>query len=245
MKYQLHFQLDKPVLTVNYRRTVLSFIKKALTEYASGQYYDEFFHGSGSKPYCFAVCLPPAQVRNNQFDLQEPWIDVNFSSLDVKTSLILYNAFTGLKFRLLPLDDHNSMKLTRIRAAKETIVRQSCIIGKLSMPLCVRLHDPEQNKDQYFTFTDLGFEQQLKCIIEAQLKLRQGVDPNWIAGFSFAPVQMKKSFTKHYGQLIPGSLGIFRLCGQPELLNYLANEGMGSRRSAGFGTFDVIGQGEA
>lgn len=42
------------------------------------------------------------------------------------------------------------------------------------------------------------------------------------------------------GIIIPNSIGVFRLTGSKELINYLYQAGMGSRRNIGFGLFEII-----
>ena len=54
------------------------------------------------------------------------------------------------------------------------------------------------------------------------------------------PIRPKKTVVKHYNQFIESSIGSFILEGNPAVLDYLYKACVGSRRSSGFGLFEVI-----
>ena len=46
--------------------------------------------------------------------------------------------------------------------------------------------------------------------------------------------------TRTWGRLVDGSIGIYKLTGNLELLNFLRAAGLGTRRSIGKGMWEVI-----
>lgn len=85
---------------------------------------------------------------------------------------------------------------------------------------------------------DTEFEKTLKENIEFMLK-KLNV-PISTDGFSIVPVKGKKVVQNVFGHMIDANIGIYKLKGTPELLNYLYQAGMGSRRSEGHGKFEII-----
>ena len=59
--------------------------------------------------------------------------------------------------------------------------------------------------------------------------------------FQIVPIKAKKVVAKVFGRPTNASIGIFKLTGSVELLNYLYTAGLGSRRSEGHGKFAIIG----
>ena len=69
-----------------------------------------------------------------------------------------------------------------------------------------------------------------------QLGTQQNVN-----GIKIKPINARKTVVKFYEKNIESSIGEFLLEGSPELLQLLYDCGIGSKRSSGFGLFEVIG----
>ena len=240
MKYKLYFKLEEAYLSIGFRTVFLSFIKRSLTEYENGLYFSKFFDGANVKRYCFSVRLPPCVFDKDFIQLSENSWTVSVSTCDTKTGLILYNAFISQKYKPFPLEKGNNMTLTAIQAEMPKPITKSKIVGKMSMPLCIRFHDKETNKDVYYTYQDEKFQETLRFVLINQVRTVLGVEESIFENFSFVPLQMRKTMIRHYGTMIPVSLGTFEMTGHPLLLNYFLDEGVASRRSSGFGTFTVL-----
>ena len=61
-----------------------------------------------------------------------------------------------------------------------------------------------------------------------------------ISDFSITPLKGKKVVTRTWGRLVDGSIGIYKITGNLELLNFLRAAGLGTRRSIGKGMWEVI-----
>ena len=53
-------------------------------------------------------------------------------------------------------------------------------------------------------------------------------------------IDPKKIIVKFYEKKIETTSGIFKISGDKQLLKYLYDAGMGSKRSSGFGMFQII-----
>ena len=58
--------------------------------------------------------------------------------------------------------------------------------------------------------------------------------------FSVTPVKAKKIVARVWRRPIDATIGILKLTGSPELLNFLYASALGSRRSEGHGLWDII-----
>ena len=104
--------------------------------------------------------------------------------------------------------------------------------------LIVRKHDSTDNSDKYYTCEDLEFGEMVKENLSIFLeKLNLEMD---ISDFSITPLKGKKVVTRTWGRLVDGSIGIYKITGNLELLNFLRAAGLGTRRSIGKGMWEVI-----
>ena len=83
------------------------------------------------------------------------------------------------------------------------------------------------------------FLKQLKNNIKEQLKI-SNLPLEVVDDFNIEAVQAKKVIVKFYEKKIETSTGIFRITGDKQLLNYLYQAGIGSKRSSGFGMFKIL-----
>ena len=61
-----------------------------------------------------------------------------------------------------------------------------------------------------------------------------------ISDFSITPLKGKKVVTRTWSRLVDGSIGVYKITGNLELLNFLRAAGLGTRRSIGKGMWEVI-----
>lgn len=239
MRFKLEMVLEKPELPVEYRRAMLSFIKKSLTQANNGEYFDKFFGGAKSKDYTFTVKLPKAVFHGNVIKLDESIFSVTFSTYDKLSGYILYAAFSEQLKKKFPLPNNNSFRLTRMKLLNEQEVNSNQILFKMSAPFVVRKHNRDDNKDYYYVYSDEEFVQESLIVLKNQL-LNAGYQEEQVNDLKITPINMKKVVVKHYGCCIPCSLGYVMLEGNKSVLNYLYKSGLGSRRSEGFSFADIV-----
>lgn len=244
MRFCLILDIKENKFPIEYRKVVLSYIKNAISNCNDGKYYDEFFKDTVQKDYCFTVILPKSKFNKEQIELEKKEIKILFSTdNNYKTGFILYNAFIAQKNKAYPLPNNNYMTLKSIDNKKrEEIVNTRAIFRTtLGSALCVRDHDKESNKDNYYVYYDNEFREKLKVVLTNQL-LKKGFSEDEINSLKINPIQCKKIVIKHYRRYIDTTVGMFEIQGQNRILQHLYDVGLGSRKSMGFGMMDLVTQ---
>lgn len=244
MRFCLTLELKEKILPIEYRKIMLSYIKHALSKCNDGKYYDRFFKDTTQKDYCFSVILPKSIFNKDNIKLDGNEIKIIFSTDDKdRTGFILYNAFIAQKNRVYPLPNNNSMILKNINSQKREEITNSKVIFKtaLGSALCVRDHNKENNKDNYYVYNDEMFRDKLKIVLTNEL-LGADFTTEEAEEVKVNPIQCKKVVVKHYKRYIDTTIGIFEVQGSRKVLQYLYDIGIGSRKSIGFGMVDLVTQ---
>lgn len=243
MRFTISFRINGSSLPINYRPVFISFIKNALTKYQDGKYYDTYYKNINEKPYTLAINLGPCSFHSNFIMLKSNRLKLHFSTSDIESGIHFYNAFLCQKNTPFPLPDNQSMALVGIHVEKEVTITSNAVLCTFVAPLCIRLHDKETNKDQYITCEDYNFEAELKRTLKYQISNIPYLTEKMVSDFIIVPYKCKKIMIKHYDHCIPCSIGSFILKGDIHLLTYLYQSGMSSRKSSGFGYFNILTQG--
>lgn len=244
MRFTLVLTLKEKRFPIEYRKVILSYIKNALTNCNGGKYFEEFFKDTKQKDYCFTVIFPKSKFSKNEIITDSNEIKILFSTNDSKKAgLKLFSAFIGQKNKSFPLENDNYMTLKSIKNDKHDEIINNRVIFKTSpgSAICVREHDREKNFDTYYTYKDEKFREKLNEVIGAEL-IQAGFSKRYIDELKINPIQFKKIVAKHYSRYIDVSVGMFELCGDKAVLQYLYDSGIGSRKSCGFGMIDLVTQ---
>lgn len=244
MRFDLILTLKEKRFPIEYRRVILSYIKKALTECNNGKYFEEFFKDTRQKNYCFTVIFPKSKFLKNEIIIDSNEIKISFSiSENNKVGLKLFSAFIGQKNKPFPLEKNNCMILKSIKNSKRYEIVNNRVIFKTShgSAICVREHNRERNTDKYYVYNDEEFREKLNYVISNGL-IEAGFSTKYIDEIRVNPIQFRKVVVKHYDRYIDVSVGTFELCGNKAVLQYLYDSGIGSRKSCGFGMVDLVTQ---
>ena len=240
MRFYLTFELEKSSLPKDYRRIILSYIKKSLTEILDGRYYSQYFKDNIQKDFCFSLKLPKAKFTKDEIILEDNSIKVLFTSDDrQKTGLLLQQAFMKQKNKKFLITNQNSITLKQIHQQREQKITSSKVIFK-TYGLCIRDHNKETNKDNHYVYSDEKFNEQLKVVLKNQIS-QTGFSKDIVDSIKFSPISCKKDLVKHYDTYVETTVGSFLLEGNPLLLQYLYDVGMGSRNTM-FGYLDLLTQ---
>lgn len=234
MKINLQFQLKNNKLPIDYRRVILSFFKKALSEIADGKYYEKYYFKPERRNFSFAVNLPNPKFSKSEITLGNNEFRITFSTSDKMTGFVFMSAFIKQKGNNFSAPLGNVFILTNITQIGDKTASSSTALVKMLSPLCIREHSRDENKNSYYSVASESFEIKANKIIQEQL-IESGFDDERVKGFSIKPLNSKKTVVFHYGNYIECSLGEFVLNGDKAIINYLLQSGIGSRKSAGFG----------
>lgn len=237
MRYKLFFELENKDISIQYRKSILSFFKKSLSEY-DNEIYEKLYHAKDPimKPYTFSVFFKDSEFKENRIIVNSKQMELNISIADYEIAVILYNAFNHQRNKIFHLE-HNSMTLKNIVLIQEKQINTEEITIKFMSPLIVR--KIENEKDYYFSVEGEKFLEILKVNIKEQLKLTN-YSKDIVDSIKLEKVNGRKTVVKFYEKQMEGSIGTFKLFGNKELLNFLYRAGIGSRRSSGFGMFEII-----
>lgn len=237
MRYKLYFELEKEEVPLDYHRCILSYIKLSLTEYDK-KYFETLYKDNNIKPFTFSVFFNGASFNKDIILVEEKKFELNISTSDYNLAVVLYNSFNNFvnkKFQL----NNNHMILKKICLMPERKITTESIKIKFLSPLVVRDRDREARKDYYHSFSSDQFLEKLKININEQIK-KCNFSSDILDDFNLIPILPKKTVVKFYEKQIECSLGIYMLHGKKELLEYLYKSGIGSKRSSGFGMFQII-----
>lgn len=237
MRFKLHFTLENPKMSIDYRRSIISFIKLSLSEY-SEEYFKKYYNQKDNiiKPYAFSIFFRQPKINGQDIIIEDKKFEMNITIEDYETAIQMYNAFNHQKYKKFSIYQ-NSCILQNIVLVPEKEINANKVVIKFQSPLCVRSR--ENNKDYYFSYENEKFVEILKLNIQEQLKITN-FPPKIVDTFKINPVKARKVVIKFYEKKIECSTGIFEIEGDKELLNYLYKAGVGSKHSAGFGMFQIV-----
>lgn len=218
MRLKLQFELENKILDIQYRKSIISFIKHALQEY-DNKLYEEIYKDNRMKTFTFAPILPKPIFEGNNVILNNNLFSVIFSAYNYLQALHLYNAFLNQKLKKFSLDK-NSMILKNIIMIPEKKISTNSIKVKMASPLICRFHHQETLKDMYYSSEREEFQKYIRINILEQMKY-EGLDSSLLEDFEIIPLQTKKVIIKLYEKKIEATIGTFKLIGNKELLNYL------------------------
>lgn len=255
MRIKLHFELENNIIPKDYRILILSFIKNNLEKNFNESYKEIYGEKPTVKFFTFSVYLPKPKIEKEKIELDRNYFNVLFSIYDNKQFIEFYNSFNSMINKKIdnkenekyfyPLKD-NKMRLKNITMLNEKIISSNRAIIKFLSPLVLRKHEEiainekRKGKDIYLDFNDSDFNEQINYSFSRlirDLKLNE-VNSN----IKLKPYNnlARKTVVSFKNILINSSIGEYILEGDRELLNILYKTGIGSRRSEGFGMFEVI-----
>lgn len=237
MKVHSEIETESDKINLDVRRLVVSYLKNGLQRYDKLLF--ESMYGAGvtkEKNFASDIRLGRVKFLSDCIQLTENKFIWEIATPDYVLGIDIYNALLNMKDVKYPTYKGNNIILKDVRMFNQKHYETESVLIRFCSGLCVRRH-AKGEKDRYFLYDDAEFEEQLLCNLKLQLKDSGITD---FAKFSLTPVNAKKIFSKTMGIIIPNSIGVFRLTGSKELINYLYQAGMGSRRNIGFGLFEII-----
>ncbi len=240
MKIIIDFKLDKAELCQDYSPAFVSFMKNAISKYDM-QLYENIYENrnKNEKNFCFAIRFHQPKFIDSKIVLQNEFVKMIIHIADMIEGIDFYNAILLQKGISYPFPNENSIIVENIWVENHKTITSNEILIKMLSPLIVRKH--EEGKDYYMSYEQDEFNKYFSKSVSVMLKntynLEIGEDSVMIE-----PVKAKKTVVNTFRNKITANVGIFRLRGDLQILNLLYALGAGSRRSEGYGCFEVISE---
>lgn len=237
MRLKLKFTLRNNEIPRDYRPFILSFFKHCISKYDQTLYQNLYESGAIPKKYTFSIWLDTPQFLPEKIHLRTNRMDIQFSTGDTVLGVHIYNAFLKMRKKEFSIPLENTVLLTEIQLVPEKIITDRRIQAKFISPIVVRTH--AESKDYYYGIAHSKFNEELLKILHYQLELFNDLPLYLLEHFRMIPIKPERTVIKFYGQQIEATLGTFEMEGAPVLLDYFYKQGLGSRRSSGFGMFVI------
>lgn len=240
MRILLDFSMEENFIPLDYHRFCIKFIKNALTQYQEGRHYNQFYGEealhNGEKNFSFSVRFRKPTFHPNRIEVEEKGFSITFVCPSLHKSALFFAAFMEQRYKSFAISEHNVIKLHSLRSVADPKVKGNLAHLRLQSPLLLRLHDKENNKDQFLHVQDESFLTEWKT----QLSLQHPEFVEAIAKMQIDTSGLKKTVVKFYNMQISATVGEMKLLAEPALLNKLLCYSVGSKRSAGFGVLQLL-----
>ncbi len=224
MRYQLTFQLNTEEFPLDYRRTIMSYIKNALSKYDETT-YQKYYHEKDPimKPFTFSVYFNSPIFKDETIFVKDKMMKLNLSIQDYNLAITLYNSVNHQRNVSFPITN-NVITLKNITMMPEDEITTNQITIKFMSPLVVR--ERKDKKDWYYSYSeDNKFKEILKQNLKEQLSISQ-IPLTTLEDFEIKAVQPKKTIIQFYEKKIETSVGTYILKGDKELLRFIYQCGM-------------------
>ncbi len=224
MRYQLTFQLNTEEFPLDYRRTIMSYIKNALSKYDETT-YQKYYHEKDPimKPFTFSVYFNSPIFKDETIFVKDKMMKLNLSIQDYNLAITLYNSVNHQRNIPFPITN-NVIILKNITMMPEDEITTNQITIKFMSPLVVR--ERKDKKDWYYSYSeDNKFKEILKQNLKEQLSISQ-IPLTTLEDFEIKAVQPKKTIIQFYEKKIETSVGTYILKGDKELLRFIYQCGM-------------------
>jgi len=228
-------------LPVDYRSLLMALFKNSFAENKYDQklyFLTEDQKNHDLRPFTFATCFIEPKFVKDEVLLGSEIFTVNFSTPNFETAIMLYNGLLANKNQPFEYKNYYKIQLDTIHLNKQEkiIVKNEAVFKTLS-PVVVKESDLSSNHDKFYSPEDGQFFDLINknCVMKAKKFLRKKLE---LTGFE--AISCKKIPVRLKGHFVEAYQGIYRLQGEPELLNLLYQVGLGAKSGYGFGMLEVV-----
>ena len=244
MRLRLNFSLVDTYMTLDYHKVFLKFIKKSISEYQQGKFFDDFYNKdiskNGCKDYSWSVGFNKPIFKDKYIEVTGKEANMIFVSPSEKNIFIFFNAFMNQKSKEMKISENNWLKLENVKVIEDKDIKGNLMEAKILSAIILRDHDKERNKDTYFSVEDGNFIHELKKKLKRDYSQYEKEIDNLMVDTSRA----KKVVITLYGQQINATIGTLLFVGDENLLRHLYRNSIGSRKALGFGVIDKVLDGD-
>jgi CRISPR-associated endoribonuclease Cas6 len=235
MKLHLGFNLKELDVNNDYRYTIVSLIKKVLSDSYVDD-YNNIYSTNNIRSYTFSAYFPNCSLNEKYISVPSKKMFITLTAYEDDFILKLYNSFLKFKFKSYPLKDNQVITLNKVRLSITNKIEATKVVIKFLSPLLVRKHIDD--KDYYLSYKDGDFNEYLNY---NTVKLAENLKIPCNSKIQLTELKSKITVVKSDDLLFQSNIGTFILEGDNNIINMLYKTGMGSKRGLGFGMFEVLG----
>ncbi len=236
MRLILTFKTEHERITNQYRNFLMSYFKTAYEKEYRSEYEESYLGSNNPHPFSFAVYIKDLKHEDDCIITSYKEIKMVISSNDYTLINVLYNSLLLNRKKRMNIKPNNKIWLERLSLRHLEEIEENEVKIKMLSPLLVRVRDASQNKDYYKTIEDEGFVDDLNFNLKYQSNLFKLNQEN----LEIIPLKTKKVIVPIMNVRYDATTGTFLLRGNKETINTLYKIGIGSRRSEGFGLFEIV-----
>lgn len=223
------------MIDMDYNGKLLSLIKLGLSN-TNKELFDKLYNRNTVKQFVTSVSFPNAKFINKHIILnREGKMVLCFSSYDEKLALNFYNAFAWLKIQSgkakekvgkpLLFGSEYIANIGTIHREIDTPITSNKQVFKIVSPIIVR-----NRNNHYVSYIHVKKSEQYTQLLKQALEYKLQDYPEilqFMDTFDFKAINMKKVVRKEFSTYVEGTTGVIQLSGNPRLLNYLQESGLG------------------
>jgi CRISPR-associated endoribonuclease Cas6 len=225
------------VLPLDYRPGFMSLLKKALNK-SNPALYAELYENMVTKPFTFSIYFGGGLlIDKNEGTLRSnyPEISLNMSSNSAKLITFVYNGL--LEIPEYPIYKAN-LRLKEIRFSDSARIDNDYAMFKTLSPILIKTSRRE--KDEYILPDHPEFKERLNYYVNLTWREITKVEGKFDVNFIPLPKKINKEVVFHMRVPFTAFRGVFVLQGEPEILQFIYDVGLGIRRNQGFGMLEVV-----
>ena len=125
MRIKLYFTLENEKMPIDYRRSIISFIKMSLSEYSKKE-FQKYYNQKDNiiKPYAFSIFFRQPQINGKEIIIEDKRFEMNITTTDYETAITLYNSFNHQKHQKFSIYQ-NSWTLQNIVLIPEKEIKEN------------------------------------------------------------------------------------------------------------------------
>jgi len=225
------------VLPLDYRPGFMSLLKKGVEE-SNPTLYRELYENMVTKPFTFSIYFGGGLVIDKSEGTvrgSHPEITLNISSNSPELMSFIYNGL--LEIPEYPMYRAN-LKLGEIRFMESARINNDYVMFKTLSPTLIKTR--HEKNDEYILPSHPEFEGRLNYYINLTWREITKEEGKFDVNFIPLPGKISKEVVFHMGVPFTAFRGVFVLQGEPEILQFIYDVGLGVRRNQGFGMLEVV-----
>lgn len=242
MRLSVELLLNNNRIDKDKNRIVMHIVKLLMEKESEGIFKELYKENiSDQKDLNFSMYLGQGvKFLREEIEIPSQKIIVNFSTSDPVVGISLYNSFVKYKGLEIPIKD-NIVLINRVNIIKPRPITSEKARFITKAPIVIRSHSGDNKKTYYNSLSEENGEKIFLENIKHQLKDKfSDIKEKDLESIKINIIWNKDVSVKHYNIVILSNLCEFEIDAKTYILEELYMNGVGGRKSQGFGYLDLV-----